>query len=99
MMVFQYEKRRAESRGRAGKKPGEYPYRYDGEDGFEESSAEGVAGRRDGLTSICFSHRRWSGKVATPRSASLKPIEGSILPRKPRNLQRVSIPPPGEDQG
>ena len=40
-----------------------------------------------------------AAEESTPRSTSLKPIEGSILPRKPRNLQRVLIPSRGEDEG
>jgi hypothetical protein len=40
-----------------------------------------------------------AAEVSTPRSTSLKPIEGSILPRKPRNLQRVLIPSRGEGEG
>src|SRR6266566_4435621 len=47
MMVFQYEKCRAESRRRAGKKPGEYSYRYGGEDASKNRRPKGspVGGR------------------------------------------------------
>lgn len=46
-MAFQYKECKSRAQGRAGKKPGEYPYRYDGEDEFEESeSSSAEAGLR-----------------------------------------------------
>jgi hypothetical protein len=41
MMVFQYEKCRGRVQETGREKAGEYPYRYDGEGGFEESRRKG----------------------------------------------------------
>ena len=45
MRVFQYEKCRAESRARVGKKPGEYSYRY-GEEGQSLTGGRGISAQR-----------------------------------------------------
>jgi hypothetical protein len=67
MMAFQYEKCKSRAQGRAGKKPSEYPYRYDGEDEFEESESSSAEA---GLRAAMDEHRNASLEGDTDKIAS-----------------------------
>jgi hypothetical protein len=73
-MAFRYEKCKSSAQGRAGKKPSEYPYRYEGEDEFEESESSRAEA---GLPGAMDERRNATSKVTPTKSPVLRRRDAS----------------------